>query len=162
MPKTDKIEYEKRVAAVQGWIIDGVNPSIIAQQIKLKGWSQSDRHAYRIIKAARLKWIEFEDESREEKRKLKIQQLQNRIRGMSHEFKNTPRGLYTILAYEKEISKLEGLYFPAPSKQAAKSNDDDDFILPPLPGPEEQGDIDYDKLPDEVLQIIISARVKHD
>lgn len=157
MPKTDKIEYEKRITAVQAWIIDAVPPSVIAQQIKMKGWSQSDRHAYRIIKAARLRWIAFEEDSRDEKRKLKVQQLQNRIRGMSIEFKNTPKGMNTILAYEREISKLEGLYY-IPLKTSE--------YIPHDPSPVDtsqfinDSDIDYSLLSDEVLDAIISAKKK--
>lgn len=112
MPKTGKVEYERRVLTVQGWIIDGVPSALIIQQILLKKWCTSDRQAERMLKAARDKWIEYESDNVLERRKLKIQQLQHLKRSLQVKYKGTPEGIRAIVAVEKEIIKLDGLAAP--------------------------------------------------
>lgn len=167
MAKTDKIEYGKRVLTVQSWIIDNVPSALIIQQILHKEWCKSDRQAYRILQAARLQWVKYEDDDIVQKIKLQIQNLKNRIRGMNNEYKGTPIGMNAILAYEKEIAKLEGMHItvmrlsllPPPS------------VAPPLPEEEPKDttpgdlnpffsspDVDYTKLDDNILKAIVAAR----
>ena len=155
MPKErpDKQEYEKRMMCIQGWIIEGVPSAMIIQQVVMKSWVKSERHAYIYLEKARKRWIQFEDDSREDKRKLKVQELKKRINGMNNEYKGTPAGMRAILAYEKEIIRLEGLYFVE-----SKSKNQID-----APGPikiETTSNIDYDKLPTEVLEAIVAAAKK--
>jgi hypothetical protein len=109
--RPDKVEYEKRMFAIQAWMIDGVPSSLIVKQIQDKGWSKSDRHSEILVQKARARWIKFEDENILDKRKMKVQRLMNMIRGMSSSDKTSPTGIRAILQVEKEINKLEGLYF---------------------------------------------------
>ena len=112
MPRADKIEFEKRLFTIQGWIIDGVPAALIIQQVMQRNWSQSTRHAERMLAAARKKWVEFETDDIEQKRKLKVQQLQHLKRSLGEKYKGTPGGIRAIVAVEKEIIKLEGLAAP--------------------------------------------------
>lgn len=109
--RPDKIEYEKRLMAIQGWMIDGNPSAIIIQQIVLKGWVKSDRNAYMYYKAALNRWIKYENENRDHVRKMRVQELKNQIRGMSNQYRGTPIGMRAILQITKEINKLEGLYY---------------------------------------------------
>lgn len=112
MPKTDKLEYEKRLINIQGWIIDGTPSALIIQQILLKQWCKSDRHAKRMLQGARKRWIDYETEDILERRKLKVQQLQFLKRSLQSRYKGTPDGIRAIVAVEKEIIKLDGLAAP--------------------------------------------------
>ena len=111
MPKQDKTEVQKRLFTIQDWIMEGMSSSAIIQQILAMQWAVSDRHAYRLLKHGRDQWRHFEEQDRDEKRKIKVQELKKRIRDMDSGYIGTPAGMLTILAYEKEIIKLEGLYF---------------------------------------------------
>lgn len=109
MPKADKTEYEKRIAAVQNWIVDGESTSGIVANITGSGWCTSERHARRIIAAATKRWAANEATDMREKRKIAAERLRKIIKTMPEDVKNTPAGLKTILDYEKEINKLDGI-----------------------------------------------------
>jgi hypothetical protein len=109
MPKTDKIEYERRIFTIQGWIIESVQSSLIVQQILAKEWCTSSRQAERMLGDARKRWIEHETAGVEERRLLKIQELKHLKRSLKDPFKGTPGGIQAVLAIEKEIIKLEGI-----------------------------------------------------
>lgn len=112
MARATQIEIEKRLLTIQGWIIDGVPANLIVQQILLKDWCKSDRHAERMVAAARKKWIAYESEDVLERRKLKVQQLQHLKRSLQERYKGTPDGIRAIVAVEREIIKLDGLAAP--------------------------------------------------
>jgi len=158
--RPDKQEYEKRMMCIQGWIIEGVPSAMIIQQVVLKSWVKSERHAYIYLEKARKRWIQFEDGSREDKRKLKVQELKKRINGMNNEYKGTPAGMRAILAYEKEIIRLEGLYFVEPNKPKAFEDKPVDVKGLIDDGGKSNSDIDYDMLSDEVLEAIVAAQRK--
>ncbi len=113
MPKArpDKVEFEKRLITIQGWMIESIPSAMIVQQILLKDWAKSERHAFILLQKARERWIKFEDDNILEKRKMRVQELRGMIRAMKQEYKVTPMGIRTILSIQKEISKLEGVYF---------------------------------------------------
>lgn len=112
MAKLDKIELEKRIFLVQGWIVDGAQTSLILRQILEKGWCTSLRQAERYVAAARKRWIEVEEGTVDEKRRLKVQELKQLKRSLRESYKGTPEGIRAVMAIEKEIIKLEGLNHP--------------------------------------------------
>lgn len=122
--KASKIEYEKRVFTIQGWIIDGVQDYLIKKQVL--NWGISKRQSERYISEAYQRWKKDKTIDLDQRRDARIAELQQDIRGMDDKFKKTPMGLRTILAYKKELSKLEDLY---PAKRMLHSNDPDN----PLP-----------------------------
>ena len=119
MPKTSKVILEKRIFTVQGWLIDAVPDYLILKQI-IDNWNLSRRQARRYLDDAYKRWNVDTDATTDDKRQHAIARLQNEIRTMDEKFKNTPAGKATILRYEKEINKLEGLYRP---KKVQLSND---------------------------------------
>lgn len=119
MPKTSKVILEKRIFTVQGWLIDSVPDYLILKQI-IDNWDLSRRQARRYLDDAYKRWNVETDATTDDKRQRAIARLQNEIRTMDEKFKNTPAGKATILRYEKEINKLEGLYRP---KKVQLSND---------------------------------------
>ena len=113
--RSSKLETEKRVFTIQGWIINGVPDYLILknieQQFKNKDGQFIKRRQSKVLlqKAYKI-WHEEQEATIEQKRALKIAKLKQDIRSMGAEFKNTPPGMAVLLNYEKEISKLEALY----------------------------------------------------
>src|SRR6187402_1941309 len=89
---------------------DGISSAAIIQQIMAKEWAKSERYAYVLLQQAREQWMRFEESSRDDKRRMKVQELKKHLRDMDDAHRGSPAGMRTILAYEKEIIKLEGLY----------------------------------------------------
>lgn len=116
--RSSKLETEKRVFTIQGWIINGVPDYLILknieQQFKNKDGEYIKRRQSKVLlqKAYKI-WHEEQQATIEQKRALKIAKLKQDIRSMASEFKNTPQGMAVLLNYEKEINKLEALY-PTP------------------------------------------------
>lgn len=111
-PRSTKIEFEKRLLIIQGWIIDSASTSLMIQQIIKNEWSQSERHAERMIAAARKKWVQHESDDIAERRALKVLELQQLKRSLKDPYKGTPAGIRAIVAIDKEIIKLQGLAAP--------------------------------------------------
>ena len=122
--KASQLEKEKRIYTIQGWIIDGVQDYLILKQVQ--NWDISIRQARRYIAEAYERWKKDASIDIERRRDARIAELQQDIRGMDEKFRKTPLGLRTMLAYKKELSKLENLY---PAKRLIHSNDPDN----PLP-----------------------------
>lgn len=108
--KSTKIETDKRVFTIQGWIINGVPDYLILKNIEQSDWNIGRRQAKNLLQKAYKIWHNDEEATVEQKRSLRIAELKQDIRNMSVEFKNTPKGMSVLLAYKKEISKLEALY----------------------------------------------------
>lgn len=125
--KVTKVMKEQRIFTVQGWLIDAVPNALIIKQIT-ENWNLSRRQAIRYLDEAFKEWNTETAATVEEKRQTRIAWLQNEIRSLDPKFKNTPQGKRTLLAFAKEISKLEALY---PPKKIEHSNDPDK----PLPVP---------------------------
>jgi hypothetical protein len=107
-----QLEMDKRIFAIQGWIIEGIQPGLIIRQILGNKWCTSYRHAERLLSKARKKWLELPEATIEEKRRLKISELQEYKRKMDPKFKTTPMGIRTLVFIDKEIILLEGLRKP--------------------------------------------------
>ncbi len=120
MPKIDKIEYMRRIFTIQGWIIDGVQTSLILKNIISQGWTEAKsddnkkRSAARMLKDARDLWTDIPEAEIEQKRKLRIDEMKQYKRNLQERFKGTPSGIFALIAVDKEINKLEDLY---PSKK---------------------------------------------
>lgn len=122
--KASKVEYERRVFTIQGWIIDGVQDYLILKQVM--NWGLSLRQARRYIAEAYDRWKKEATINIDTRRDARIAELQQDIRGMDEKFRKTPLGLRTILAYKKELSKLEDLY---PARKIAVSGDPDKPLI---------------------------------
>jgi hypothetical protein len=112
MSRVDKTEYLRRIFAIQAWIIEGVQSALICRQILNSNWCKSQRHAERMLKDARDLWTEIPEAALEQKRRLKIAELQQIKRGMDEKYKKTPGGVRALTFVEKEIIMLEGLRKP--------------------------------------------------
>ncbi|HEX8575768.1 MAG TPA: hypothetical protein VF677_05700 [Flavobacterium sp.] len=129
--RSSKLETEKRVFTIQGWIINGVPDYLILknieQQFKNKDGQFIKRRQSKVLlqKAYKI-WHEEQEATIEQKRALKIAKLKQDIRSMGSEFKNTPQGMAVLLNYEKEINKLEALY---PATKVILQGDKDNPIV---------------------------------
>ncbi|QYS85419.1 hypothetical protein JJC03_09225 [Flavobacterium oreochromis] len=110
MAKSTKIETEKRVFTIQGWILNGVPDYLILKNIEQSDWDIGRRQAKNLLRKAYLAWHENEEATIEQKRSLRIAEIKQKLRNMKSEFQNTPKGMQVYLNYIKEINKLESLY----------------------------------------------------
>lgn len=113
--RSSKLETEKRVFTIQGWIINGLPDYLILKNCQEKfsnkeGDFLSRSQSKKLIQKAYQTWHQSEEASIEEKRSLTISSLKQDVRNMTSEFKNTPQGMAVLLNYKKEINKLEALY----------------------------------------------------
>lgn len=127
--KVTNVIKEQRIFTVQGWLIDSVPNALIIKQI-VDNWNLSRRQAIRYLDEAFKRWNTETAATIEEKRQTRIAWLQNEIRSLDSKFKNTPQGKRTILAYAKELSKLEALYLP---KKIEHSGNPDNPVFTPTP-----------------------------
>lgn len=112
--KSTRIEKERRLFIIQGWIIEGIQDNIIVKNIVEKtDWGiESVRQAQRLVREAYETWSKIEGVNIERKREMKIARLQQQIKTLKHEYKGTPAGIAAIMMVEKELIKLEGLAMP--------------------------------------------------
>jgi len=123
--RVSKVVKEKRIFTVQNWLIDAVPNAFIIKQIT-DNWGISRRQAIRYLDEAYKLWNTETAATVEEKRQTRIAWLQNEIRAMDSISKHTPQGKRTLLAFAKEISKLEALY---PAKKISVEGGDPDKPL---------------------------------
>lgn len=129
--KATKLETEKRVFTIQGWILSGVPDYLILKNIE-QTWGVGTRQAKNLRQKAYAVWHDDQEATIEQKRALRIDDLKQDIRNMRPEFKGTPRGMAVVNNIKKEITKLESLY-PAkviklqgdPEKPLVISNSED-------------------------------------
>jgi hypothetical protein len=143
-PRPDKIEFEKRLTTILGWVYDGAPSALIVGNIEQKGWAKSERHAYMLLKKAKERMVKYDDDTQEQKRRQRVQELKMRIRTLGASYRDTPSGLRVILQYERLIAQIEGLL------QHNHSNDDD---LPPSPQQAFMQPVDLSFAPGEVNAI---------
>lgn len=129
--RSSKLETEKRVFTIQGWIINGVPDYLILKNIEQQfknrdGQFIKRRQSKVLLQKAYKIWHEEQEATIEQKRALKIAKLKQDIRSMGSEFKNTPKGMAVLLNYEKEINKLEALY---PATKVIVQGDKDNPIV---------------------------------
>ncbi|MCZ8144877.1 hypothetical protein [Flavobacterium sp.] len=111
--RVTKIEKERRLFIIQGWIIEGIQDNLIVKNIVEKtDWGIDVRQAQRYVRDAYLSWQKIQGIKIDAKREMKIARLQQLTKSLGEEYRKTPSGLRTILAIEKEITKLEGINLP--------------------------------------------------
>lgn len=108
MAKATKIEVEKRVFTIQGWILDGVHDYLILKQAQNQ-WGITLRQARTYLKRATSNWKRETDITLEDRRESKIAELKNLKRTLKEEYKGTPTGINAIIRVEKLIIKLEDI-----------------------------------------------------
>jgi hypothetical protein len=108
MAKSSKIELERRIFTIQGWIIDGVQDYLILKQSKSQ-WSIGLRQSRNYLKKAYQNWKEDIDIDIDLKRSAKIAELKQLKRSLKEEHKGSPSGIRAIMMVEREIIKIEGL-----------------------------------------------------
>ena len=106
--RASNIESEKRIIRIQEWLLEDDSMRVMVGKIIDNGWCQSERHARRLLAAARKRWVADEESNMDGKREIAVGRLRDVIKKMPESVKNTSSGLRTLLAYEKEINKLEG------------------------------------------------------
>ena len=107
--KSTKLETEKRVFTIQGWIINGIQDYLILKNIEQE-WGVGRRQSKNLLQKAYKIWHEDQEATIEQKRALRIAELKQNIRSMKEQFKGTPQGMTAVNQIQKEINKLEGLY----------------------------------------------------
>lgn len=113
--RSSKLETEKRVFTIQGWIINGVPDYLILKNIEQQFVNKDGEYIKRrqskvLLQKAYKIWHEEQEATVEQKRSLKIAELKQDVRSMDAKFKNTPQGMAVLLNYKKEINKLEAIY----------------------------------------------------
>lgn len=106
--KATKLETEKRIFTIQGWIIDSVADYLIIKNCDAQ-WGIGSKQAGRLLKKAYALWAS-EAINLDDKRVLRIAELKQLVRSMKEVHKGTPQGITAINQVQKEISKLESLY----------------------------------------------------
>lgn len=107
--RSTKIETEKRVFTIQGWIINGVPDYLILKNIEQQ-YGVSRRQSKNLLNRAYESWRKEEESSLEQKRSLRIAELKQDARSLKESYKGTPQGMAAVNRIKKEINKLEGLY----------------------------------------------------
>lgn len=154
--KSNNIEYLKRIRVVQEWILENYPYCDILSNIQ-KQWGVSDRQAKYYIAKARELWSVDDQASIREKKKIKIQKLQREIRNMKPEYRGTPKGINAVLAVYKEIARLENL---VPSGKGPVVQQRNEIVNNVTSSAQATSNVDYTKLPDEILKAIVDARIK--
>lgn len=108
MAKSSKLETEKRIFTIQGWILNGVPDYLILKQCVTE-WNIGERQAKNLKERAYKVWHENSKIEVEHKRQMKIDELKQAKRNMKDIYKGTPIGMRVLLQYDKEINKLEGI-----------------------------------------------------
>lgn len=113
--RSSKLETDKRIFTIQGWIIKGVPDYLILKNIEnqfknSQGVSLSRVQSKLLIRKAYKIWHDEQEADIEQQRAMTIAGLQQDIRGMKDEYKGTPQGMSVVNSIKKEISKLKALY----------------------------------------------------
>lgn len=106
--KCTKIEKEKRLLQVQGWIIDGAQDYLILRQATAQ-WNITLRQAKNYLQSAYTNWKQHANIDLETRRAAKIAELKQELRNLKPEFKGTPAGMNARTRIHKLLIKLEGL-----------------------------------------------------
>ncbi|MES2004329.1 MAG: hypothetical protein V4450_07395 [Bacteroidota bacterium] len=130
-PKTDKLEYEKRIRVVQEWIIEEWPYTDIISQINSK-WGIEERQAKRYVAEARKRWVGEENQILDHKRRLKVETLKKLKRSLQEKFKGTPAGIRAVMAVEKEIILLEGIRKPTKVSLTDSEGNDVPLAIPEI------------------------------
>lgn len=109
--KCTKADSERRILAIQGWIIDGAQDSLILRQIQNE-WGVGLRMARKYVKKAYENWKQDATIDIESRRSAKVAELQQLKRSLKEEFKGTPSGINAVGRIDKMIIRLQSLEPP--------------------------------------------------
>ena len=123
--RATKIETEKRIFTIQGWIIKGVAEYLILKNIE-STYNVQRRQAKNLLKKAYENWVKEERATIEQKRAMRIAELKEDIRAMKSDYRGTPKGMAVVNNIKKEISKLENLY---PERNITIKGDEENPIV---------------------------------
>lgn len=123
--RASKLETEKRVFTIQGWIINGIQDYLILKNIEQE-WGVCRRQSKNLLQKAYKIWHEDQEATIEQKRALRIAELKQNIRSMKEQYRGTPQGMTAINQIQKEINKLEGIY---PNRQIVLKGDPEQPIV---------------------------------
>lgn len=152
--RKDKSEVERRVYAVQQWLLQDFSAQEIILAGKKKWEPISDRQIERYIMRAREGFKETLQQSIEARKAYYVKRKQKLIREIDPEERKTAKGIMAVSRILDSIAEMEGIKVRRheitgkdgkPIETTAKVTND----------------IDYTQLPTEVLQAIIKARKKH-
>lgn len=146
MAKANALEKERRIRIIQEWIIDDAPTADIITKI-MDTWKVQRSQASKDLKTARERWCEKEDEVIDNKRMIRVHALKKLKRSIKDQYKGTPNGVMAVLAVEKEINKLEGVY---PVSHVEVTGKNGEPLIPPAT-------LDMSKLSKEQLKAIIEA-----
>lgn len=104
-------EKEKRILAVQAWIIDGVQDDFMVRQMGTQ-WGLCVRQAKRYLEEAYKRWRHNENVGIEDRRAAKIADLKQVRRSLKPEFVGTPQGINAIVRIERLMMRLEPIEVP--------------------------------------------------
>ncbi|UYW01784.1 hypothetical protein K5I29_02340 [Flavobacterium agricola] len=124
--RSTKIETEKRVFTIQGWIINGVQDYLILKNIEDQ-WGVGRRQAKNLLRKAYEIWHEDQEATVEQKRALRIAELKQLARSLKDSYKGTPNGITALMQIHKEINKLEALY--PPNRIVHEGNKDNPVVI---------------------------------
>ena len=106
--KSDTLELEKRVRAVQEWILqDHISSDIIAQCVN--AWGVSERQAQRYISAAQQAFAKITEKKLEHRMNYHIQRRNKLLRDLDPKFRKSPPGIKVQLDILEDIAKLDQL-----------------------------------------------------
>ena len=104
--KSDKVEFEKRVRAVQEWILQGYATCDIIKQCTLT-WSIGDRQAFKYYKKAFDEFKEANKNTIEAKKAFHIALRKKLFRDLK--MKEQPIGARTALRIMDSMARIEGI-----------------------------------------------------
>lgn len=150
--KRSKLDIERSLIEIEGWIVDGVRSNDIVDKIIANGWCATHRHAHNLIAAAKEKWLEDAAEDIKLRRIRKQKELEKLIADLPADVKKSSTGVMAVARVHALIIKLDGL--ATPTKIHVSGVDDKPIQV------ESKNEIDYDSLTPEILEAIINAEKK--
>jgi hypothetical protein len=147
MRKSDKFEYEKRLRAVQEWILSNYSSGDIVKQC-MQSWGVKERQSRWYMEKAYELFRLANQEDSESLLAGAIERRKKLSREMDADERKTASGTATLLAIERDIDKLRGLYVTKHEVSGPGGK--------PIATQTVQK-IDYSQLPTEVLEAIIHA-----
>lgn len=130
-PKSSKLEMDRRIFTIQGWIVNGTPDYLILKNIEEKfknnlGVNVCRKTAKNLLKRAYEVWCRDQAATIEQSRIMMIAGLEQDIRNMKESYKGTPQGMSVVNSIKKEISRLKDLY---PAKRHLIQGDQDNPLV---------------------------------
>jgi len=150
--KIDKIALAKRISAVQDWILQDLSTTDIIIKSIAK-WKITDRQAYRYLWAANRFFQEKDKLSIERKKAYYMARKKKLLRDMNADEKKTAAGVVAANRVLDSMLKLEGI-----TTETLKVIGDPDNPITTVSSVITPTNVDYKKLPTELLEFIVKNR----